>query len=759
MRNLKVAARLGLGFGLVLLLSFVIVLLAIRSIHSLDENIDLVIENRFPKTVQANDIIDSVSAVSLMMSNSLLDGNLSLDDEFAKMESARLVIEESLKALDETITSREGINYMNALKQARADYVGGQARFLELVREGRRVEAETLLLSEITAFQQVYMNAVAKVIDYQTDLMREAGLEAQHNAQGAIWQLLLLSGLALLAGIGIAVWIVRSLMRQLGGEPEYAAAMVRAISQGDLSQSITVRPGDTVSLLASLEEMQQSLKKLVDEISTIVRAAAGQGDFGKRLDLSDKRGFGHEIAAGLNQLAETTETGLEDVTRVADALAAGDLSQTISRDYPGLFGRTTRGVNGTVTALTTVVSEIRGMVETASRGDFGTRIALEGKSGFDREIAVLLNQLADTTESGLQDVLRVAQALAEGDLTQTIAKDAPGLFGETNAGVNTTVVNLQRIVNEIKEAVDTVSTASKQIAVGNQDLSQRTEEQASSLQETASSMEELTSTVKQNADNARQANQMAVNASDLATQGGAVVEESVRTMTAISASSKQIADIIGVIDSIAFQTNILALNAAVEAARAGEQGRGFAVVAAEVRNLAQRSANAAKEINTLITDSVSKVDSGTKQVNEAGASMREILSAIKRVSDLIAEISAASDEQTSGIEQVNQAIMQMDDVTQQNASLVEESAAAAESLEEQAQSLARSVAVFRLDDAASAARPRADTGRSMALRPSMKSAAVAKKQALAIKRTPAAPRLAAVTPSQSAGTEDEWAEF
>jgi len=258
---------------------------------------------------------------------------------------------------------------------------------------------------------------------------------------------------------------------------------------------------------------------------------------------------------------------------------------------------------------------------------------------------------------------------------------------------------LVKSVSQVRTGIDTIATASSQIAAGNLDLSSRTEEQASSLEETASSMEELTSTVKQNADNARQANQLAVSASGVAEKGGAVVSRVVDTMEDINASAKKIVDIIGVIDGIAFQTNILALNAAVEAARAGEQGRGFAVVASEVRNLAQRSAAAAKEIKTLIGDSVDKVELGSKLVEEAGVTMDEVVQSVRHVTDIMSEIMAASQEQSAGIEQVNQAIGQMDQVTQQNAALVEEAAAAAESLNEQAAKLAEAVSVFKLDGA------------------------------------------------------------
>jgi methyl-accepting chemotaxis protein len=296
----------------------------------------------------------------------------------------------------------------------------------------------------------------------------------------------------------------------------------------------------------------------------------------------------------------------------------------------------------------------------------------------------------------LRRAVEVASAVAEGDLTQHIevtSKDETGLLLQA---LKDMVNRLTGIVSGVRITTDSIGTASREIAQGNADLSQRTEEQASSLEETASSMEELTSTVRQNAENAKQANQLAANASDIAVKGGQAVGEVVQTMGMISTSSKKIMDIISVIEGIAFQTNILALNAAVEAARAGEQGRGFAVVAAEVRNLAQRSAAAAKEITTLIKDSVEKVDVGSKQVDQAGETMNEIVQAVKRVTDIMAEIAAASIEQNSGIEQVNQAILQMDEVTQQNAALVEQAAASAEAMEEQALALTMAVNIFKL---------------------------------------------------------------
>jgi methyl-accepting chemotaxis protein len=315
----------------------------------------------------------------------------------------------------------------------------------------------------------------------------------------------------------------------------------------------------------------------------------------------------------------------------------------------------------------------------------------------------------------MHEAVRIAETVAAGDLTSRIEATTTDETGQLLRALKNMNDSLVKIVADVRSGTETIATASGEIASGNLDLSSRTEQQAGSLEETASSMEELTSTVKQNADNARQANRLALSASSVASRGGDVMAHVVNTMGSIKESSHKIADIIAVIDGIAFQTNILALNAAVEAARAGEQGRGFAVVASEVRSLAQRSAAAAKEIKELIGNSVEKVDAGGKLVDEAGGTMIEIVQSIQRVADIMSEITAATQEQTSGIEQINQAIMQMDETTQQNASLVEEAAAASESLQEQANRLAAAVSTFKLDSTpAAAAAPAPHRSRSQA---------------------------------------------
>ena len=390
------------------------------------------------------------------------------------------------------------------------------------------------------------------------------------------------------------------------------------------------------------------------------------------------------------------------------------------------------------TAELTAQRAVADLIQRASAGDLQARMDTAVLEGFYKELGTGINSLLETTGSAIGEIAELLSRVADGDLAHTVTTDYAGTFGRLRDDANLTVEKLRALVGEIQHSAETINVAAKEIASGNQDLSSRTEEQASSLEETASSMEQLTATVRQNAENARQGNVLAATAQDIAVKGGEVVSQVVATMSGIHQSSSRIADIIGVIDGIAFQTNILALNAAVEAARAGEQGRGFAVVATEVRNLAQRSAAAAREIKGLISDSVDKVEAGNRLVDQAGQTMGEVVSSIRRVAKIVTDIAEASREQSSGIEQVSLAVSQMDEVTQQNAALVEQAAAAAESLEEQAQQLASSVSVFKLADqpllSAPAARveTRSDT---------------------------AGQRSAGKRPALPATLDDEWAEF
>ena len=380
------------------------------------------------------------------------------------------------------------------------------------------------------------------------------------------------------------------------------------------------------------------------------------------------------------------------------------------------------------TSEVAIEKEVEAIIEGAAAGDLSVRLTEEDKSGFFKTLSGGLNEIVSIAEGVIEDTVEILDALAHGDLTKRITTEYQGSFDKLKRDANQTAEKLTEVIGRIEDSANTVATGSEEIAQGNADLSQRTEEQASSLEETASSMEEMTSTVRQNADNARTANQLAQEAETKASSGGDIVGKAVSSMAEINESSKKISDIIGVIDEIAFQTNLLALNAAVEAARAGEQGRGFAVVAGEVRNLAQRSAAAAKEIKDLIRDSVTKVEDGTSLVNQSGEMLNEIVEAVRKVNETIADISVASEEQSSGIEQVNKAITQMDEMTQQNAALVEEASAAGESMSEQARAMKQLLSFFSLAQGAQAiVTPKISapsTSRALPSKPSRSSRAV-----------------------------------
>ena len=483
-----------------------------------------------------------------------------------------------------------------------------------------------------------------------------------------------------------------------------AGRLASRYALGDLSEDFPRVPGDKAELMHAMDGVKSAITRISSEILQVSQAAV-RGDFSVRGDESQFQFGFRDMVVNLNQLMTTADASLGELSGVLRAVAVGDLSARMEGTYQGVFAQMRDDANATVANLTRIMDRILAVSEAAKRGDFSVR-SDEGQfqHGF-RQILANLNQLTETADSSLAELSRVLRAIASGDLTAHMHGDYQGVFAQMRDDANATVDNLTHIVGRIQQATSSITLAANEIASGNADLSQRTEQQAANLEETAASMEEMTSTVRQNAEHAQQANHLAMNTAQVASAGGKVASEVVSTMVAIEESSRRIADIISVIDGIAFQTNILALNAAVEAARAGEQGRGFAVVASEVRTLAQRSASAAKEIKALIDDSAHKVAVGSDLVDKAGNTMAEIVTSVQQVTAIIAEISAASQEQSAGIEQVSQTVVQMDEATQQNAALVEEASAAARAMENQASLLSEAVAAFRLAHPATPAAP------------------------------------------------------
>lgn len=558
---------------------------------------------------------------------------------------------------------------------------------------------------------------------------------SQRITETVWWEFIIALMLGVVAAVIFSVVMLRHLIHQLGGEPNYAAQIAQRIANDDLEMDIQVSKNANNSVLAAMKTMQETLLQrlaseraiaaenlrirfALDHVTIPITVSddhhalvyinrAGQTLWQKICQNSGRNpsecDAAKMIGTRLSNYFEDEPTRAAYRAEFTEAhtldtvLNKRHLRITVSpvRSSTGVYqGRVTQWLDRTTEVR--IEQEIADLIRAAAAGDLTQRIAIADKDGFFRQLAEGLNQLMSIVANGLNDVATVLNAVAQGDLTRSMTAEYAGIFGQLKNNTNTTVKRLREIVIQISETTNTVNTAASEIAAGNANLAARTEAQASNLQQTVANMETLNAAVSRNADNAVKANGITRHANDVVKQGGDMVQSVVATMGAIQTSSNKIADIISVIDSIAFQTNILALNAAVEAARAGELGRGFAVVAAEVRNLAQRSAQAAKETKALIDDSVGRISEGVHLVEGTGRTMAEVVSSFQQVAMLITEISNASREQSGEIAEMTQAVGQMDAMTQQNATLVEQAAVGAESLSDQARSLADIVSVFRV---------------------------------------------------------------
>ncbi|MEB2230934.1 methyl-accepting chemotaxis protein [Xanthomonas campestris pv. campestris] len=664
--------------------------------------------------------------------NPYRNGMLAFDKEFARAKSLTSdnpIQQERLKNLHAAYDEFKGHeDTLVALRKSNGD----MSEVLTLFKAGHERAAMGKIRQLLVDFEGQESGLLVK---------RSAALDAAKVRSR--WSMIIGSGIAVLVAL-VSGWLIRRrLINRLG----VASNVADAIAAGNLSIALDSSGTDeTGRLLASMSKMQMQLQK-VSQGQLEMKRRHDQGELNYRVDEAAFPGDYATIVRDNNDLAASHVAVMMRLAQIMGRYAVGDLSEDMDK-LPGEKAMLTNTMAQVKTNLGAMNHEIKHLAQSAANGDFSARGDAERFQYDFRVMVDSLNTLMSTADGNLQSLSSLLQSIAAGDLTARMSGEFRGVFAQMRDDANATATQLAEIVGSIKTSAVSIKGAASEIAAGNQDLSQRTEQQAANLEETAASMEELTSTVKQNAEGARQANQLAIGAASVAVQGGEVVGKVVETMSGIEASSKKIADIISVIDGIAFQTNILALNAAVEAARAGEQGRGFAVVASEVRTLAQRSSGAAKEIKDLIDDSVQRVAEGSALVHTAGKTMGEVVASVQRVTDIMGEISAASQEQSAGIEQVNQTITQMDETTQQNAALVEEATAAARSLEDQAVQLTEAVAVFKTDNRVVAAPVRHVP--SPAINPAIKA------KVAAAGRTPAPKPRAVVT---TASNEGSWQEF
>ena len=697
LRNVRVAWRLGLGFGLLLLLVAAVVATGATATMVQKRAMEQVVEVGVAKVRLLSEMLDANNQMMVVRREMLIrQGEDRANDE---QRIAALVkrYEASWTAYQALPGDAEGkvIGETIAAKRALARPLNKQTS--ELMEQGDFPGAVALTLGPVQEAANGWNKALADGVAYEEKESREAAAEAIRLGERSLLQLqlLVLGGVALLAGIAASVLIGRSMTGPLAR----AVQLAERLSKGELDQEFRLGGRDE---LTQLGEAMASVRQSVQAAIGAQLQMAEQHEAGAiryRMDASAFPGdFGRMVQA-TNHLVESHVQVQLLMAEVMQRYAIGDLSRDLP-EYPGEKGTLTRTLAAVKQSLMAINAQIDELARAARAGDFSVR---GDAAAFQYQFQAMVNHLNGmmaSSQASIADVSDVLRAISHGNLTARMEGEYEGVFARMRDDANATTTQLTGIVRGIQVAADSINNAAQELAAGNNDLSRRTEQQAANLEEAAASMEELTSTVRQNAELARQADSEAHAAGVAVRETEQAMAQMATVMGEIDQSSARISEISTVIDGIAFQTNILALNAAVEAARAGEQGRGFAVVASEVRTLAQRAGVAAKEIKELIEDAAAKVQSGLAVTVESEAAIARVAQASSRTTQLMSDIAAASKEQAAGIEQVNQVVVQMDQVTQQNAALVEEATAASRALEEQAHALTTSVSVFQLEQGA-----------------------------------------------------------
>ncbi|OAX89321.1 chemotaxis protein [Xanthomonas nasturtii] len=694
--NLRIGQRLALGFLAIIVLMVILTVVGIQRVRSIDQQLTAINEVNSVKQRYAINFRGSVHDRAIALRDVVLMDDPA-DRHAAEQSIDKLAADyaRSAQPLDDMIASSTDTKEQEILRQIKAI----EQRTLPLIAQVRgfrdaadKPHAEQGLLQEARPAFIAWLASINAFIDLQEAKNRAAAKQAVANARGFAMLMVISTVIALLLGAAIAFLLTRSVVLPL----RQSLRLAERINDGDLrSQDIPTSSDESGQLLHAMQHMQRRLQEVISAQRTMA-ARHDAGEISYRTDAQRFPGEYGDMVQDTNALVHAHVQTQLRMTEVMGNYAVGNLAQDIEQ-YAGEKAAITTTMQQVKRNLQAINAQIQQLTQAACAGNFALRGQPEKFEHDFRLMVENLNTMMATSDTNLAKFSELLRSIADGDLTVRMSGNFHGVFASMRDDANSTVHRLTDIISHIQTTSNSIGFAAEDIASGNQEQARRSEQQAANLEETAASMEELTSTVKQNAEHATRANQLARGAAAIASEGRDVVGQVIEQMSGIEASSRRIADIISVIDGIAFQTNILALNAAVEAARAGEQGRGFAVVASEVRTLSHRSSDAAKEIKRLIDDSVQRVADGSTLVHKAGTTMGEVVTSVQHVTDIMGHISAASQEQAGGIEQVNHTIAQMDETTQQNVRLVEAASTAARALEEHSTQLTHAVEVFKVN--------------------------------------------------------------
>jgi len=678
LNNLKIGIRLGIGFAVTLALLIAIAILGVNRITALNEDVQSLTNDRFPKVVVANNVIDALNEVSRLLRNAYIYTGAEQQTALDRIPALSKIITENLGKLEKSVDSEKGKDHLKKVATARAAYVVDHEKFIELLKADKKTDIVVLMQGSLRKSQADYLNAVVALIDMQTELMNQTGQSAEEDAVSGIRMLSILGVIAAILSV-ILGWIIT---RSITQPTRQLVAGAERMTAGDFSFKLDVHGKDEVGVLADVvRSLQVAVQAVISDANLLSRAAV-EGRLETRADANKHQGDFKKIIQGVNDTLDAVIGPLNVTAKYVDDISKGVIPPVITANYNGDFNVIKNNLNNMVKMMNDLLSQTDILIKGAAHGELEKRANADLFVGGWNDLIKGVNVMMESVVTPVEELREVLGAMEGGDLTVSMKKNYEGTWDELKSAVNNMLQKLAQVVIDVNAGAQALASASEQVSGTSQSLSQASTEQAAGVEETSASIEEMTSSIAQNTENAKVTEGMASKAAQDAAEGGESVNATVLAM-------KQIAKKIGIIDDIAAQTNLLALNAAIEAARAGEHGKGFAVVAAEVRKLAERSQVAAQEIGEVASSSVELAE-------KAGKLLEQIVPSIRKTSDLVQEIAAASSEQSAGAGQINSAVSQLSQTTQQNASSSEELAATAEEMSSQAEQLQQTMSFFKL---------------------------------------------------------------